>query len=155
MMAGSKEPSDKQPCDAEYGSSGSQGETLRGGGQAAAAARAELEALDSRVELIQALIPPGLEAVHELLQREVAALAGAQESFSGYCRRAAGLRPPGPAVGPGLPGGSEGVAVRVRDLGRGQEVPLRTCQSLRQLQRAEEAAWQSSVFRVQTLSTAD
>ena len=39
-------------------------------------AEAELNALDSRVELIQALIPLGLEAVQELLQQEVAALAG-------------------------------------------------------------------------------
>ncbi len=77
----------------------------------------------SRVELIQALIPPGLKAVHELLQQEVTALAGAQESFSGYCRRAVGLRPPGPAVGLGLPGGSEGG--RAGAAGAGPEPRLR------------------------------
>jgi len=36
----------------------------------------ELLELDSRVELIQALIPLGLEAVNDLLQQEVTALAG-------------------------------------------------------------------------------
>jgi hypothetical protein len=36
-------------------------------GSAAVAAAAELNALDSRVELIQALIPLGLEVVSELL----------------------------------------------------------------------------------------
>jgi hypothetical protein len=44
----------------------------------AAAAQAELDALHNRVELIQALIPPGLEAVNELLQQELTALAGAR-----------------------------------------------------------------------------
>ncbi len=47
-----------------------------GGGRAGKTAEAELDALDSRVELIQALIPLGLEAVNELLQHEVRALAG-------------------------------------------------------------------------------
>lgn len=34
------------------------------------------EQIDSRVELIQALIPLGLDAVNDLLQKEVKALAG-------------------------------------------------------------------------------
>jgi len=34
------------------------------------------EQIDSRVELIQALIPLGLDAVNDLLQQEVKALAG-------------------------------------------------------------------------------
>ena len=34
------------------------------------------EQIDSRVELIQALIPLGLDAVKDLLQQEVKALAG-------------------------------------------------------------------------------
>ena len=46
-------------------------------------AEAELNALDGRVELIQALIPLGLEAVQELLQQEVTALAGARYQRGG------------------------------------------------------------------------
>lgn len=84
-----------------------------------------------RVELIQALIPLGLKAVHELLQQEVTALAGARYQrpggVPGYARR-------------GSQSGSvylsdQKVAVpvlRVRTVRRGQEVPLTTCQSLRQ-----------------------
>ena len=95
--------------------------------------------LDSRVELIQALIPRGLEAVKELLQHEVTALAGARYQRGG-----------------GVPGhdrwGSQSGSVyladqkvtvtvpRVRDVRRGQEVPLCTYQQLRQPRRAEEAA---------------
>ena len=41
------------------------------GCSAAVVAEAELDRLDSRVELIQALIPLGLEAVNDLLQQEV------------------------------------------------------------------------------------
>jgi putative transposase len=98
-----------------------------------------LSTLDSRVELIQALIPLGLEAVHELLQQEVTALAGARYQRGG-----------------GVPGyarwGSQSGSVyladqkvavavpRVRNLRRDQEVPLTTYQSLRQPRRAEEAA---------------
>ena len=40
-------------------------------------------ALDSRVELIQALIPLGLEAVNDLLQQEVTALVGERYSRHG------------------------------------------------------------------------
>ena len=36
--------------------------------------------IDARAELIQALIPIGLEAVHELLQQEVVSLVGARYS---------------------------------------------------------------------------
>ena len=48
------------------------------GGQAAArrAAEAQVNRLDSRVALIQALIPLGREAVNDLLQQEVTTLAG-------------------------------------------------------------------------------
>ena len=95
--------------------------------------------LDSRVELIQALIPLGLEAVGDVLQREITALAGPRYQRSG-----------------GQPGyarwGSQrgsvyladhkvAIAVpRVRDRRRDQEVPLGTYQSLREPRRAEEAA---------------
>jgi putative transposase len=102
-------------------------------------AAAELNALDARVELIQALIPLGLEAVQELLRQEVTALAGAR-----YQRR-------GGVPGCGRWGSQPGsvyladqkVAIRVprvRDVRRDQEVPLTTYQGLRQPRRAEEAA---------------
>jgi putative transposase len=108
-------------------------------GLAAVAAEAELHALHSRVELIQALIPLGLEAVHELLQQEITALAGARY------QRGGGV--PGYARW-GRQSGSvyladQKVAVtvpRVRNVRRDQEVPLTTYQSLRQPRRAEEAA---------------
>ena len=102
-------------------------------------AEAELNALDSRVELIQALIPLGLEAVQELLQQEVTALAGARYQrgggVPGYGRW--GCQPGSVYLA------DQKVAVnvpRVRDVRRDQEVPLSTYQSLRQPRRAEEAA---------------
>ncbi len=42
-----------------------------------------LPELDTRVELIQALIPIGLEAVNEVLQQEVCQLAGERYSRQG------------------------------------------------------------------------
>ncbi len=39
--------------------------------------------IDARAELIQALIPIGLEAVNELLQQEVVSLVGARHSRGG------------------------------------------------------------------------
>ncbi|HLE36546.1 MAG TPA: transposase [Candidatus Acidoferrales bacterium] len=97
--------------------------------------------LESRVELIQALIPLGLEAVGEVLQQEVAALTGQRYQRGG-----------------GQPGyarwGSQRGSVyladhkvaievpRVRDRGRDQEVPLAAYQSLREPRRADEAALQ-------------
>jgi transposase-like protein len=94
---------------------------------------------DARVELIQALIPLGLEAVQDLLQQEVTALAGARY------QRGGGV--PGYARWGGQDGSvylaDQKVAVRVprvRDVRRKQEVPLRTYQGLRQPRRAEEAA---------------
>ena len=102
-------------------------------------AAVELSTLDSRVELIQALIPLGLEAVQELLQQEVAALAGARY------QRGGGV--PGYGRWGSQPGSvylaDQKVAVtvpRVQDVRREQEVPLTTYQSLRQPRRAEEAA---------------
>jgi len=102
-------------------------------------ARAERLALDSRVELIQALIPLGLEAVNDLLQQEVTALVG--ERYSRHEARRGLVRW-------GRQGGSvyladQKVAVtvpRVRDRRVEQEVPLGTYQGLRQPHRAEEAA---------------
>jgi transposase-like protein len=95
--------------------------------------------LDSRVEVIQALIPLGLEAVNDLLQQEVTALAGQRYSRAdgqrGYARW-------------GCQRGSvyladQKVALtvpRVRNRLRGHEVPLSTYQALRGPRRAEEAA---------------
>jgi putative transposase len=109
------------------------------GGAAAVATEAELNALDSRVELIQALIPLGLEAVQELLQQEVTALAGARYQrgggVPGYGRW--GCQPGSVYLA------DQKVAVnvpRVRDVRHDQEVPLTTYQSLRQPRRAEAAA---------------
>jgi transposase-like protein len=106
---------------------------------AAVAAAAGLEALNSRVEMIQALIPVGLAAVNDLLQQEVTALAGPRYQRGG-----------------GVPGydrwGSQSGSVyladqkvavtvpRVRDVHRDQEVPLSTYQGLRVPRRADEAA---------------
>ena len=106
---------------------------------AAVAAEAELNALDTRVELIQALIPLGLEAVQDLLQQEVTALAGARYQraggVSGYGRWGS---QPGSVY---LADQKVAVSVpRVRDVCHDQEVPLTTYQSLRQPRRAEEAA---------------
>ena len=99
----------------------------------------QLEELDARVEMIQALIPLGLEAVNDLLQEEVASLAGGRYSRAG-----------------GLPGhdrwGSQsgsvyltdqklGVQVpRVRNVITGQEAPLATYGALQKKQRADEIA---------------
>jgi transposase-like protein len=95
--------------------------------------------LDSRVELIRALIPLGLEAMNDLLQQEVITLAGQRYRHGsgrpGYARW-------------GAQTGSvylaeQKVAVRVprvRDLHSGSEVPLTCYQALRQPRPVEEAA---------------
>jgi putative transposase len=107
--------------------------------RAAGDAEAGLNALDSRVELIQALIPLGLEAVNDLLQQEVTTLAGPRfqrtGGVAGYDRWG---RQPGSVY---LADQKVAVTVpRVRDVRHDQEVPLTTYQSLRQPRRAEEAA---------------
>ncbi len=83
---------------------------------------ANLLQLDTRVELIQALIPIGLEAVNELLQQEVCQLAGERYSRSGGV--------PGYARWGGQRGSvylaDQKVSMtvpRVRDTHRGQEIP--------------------------------
>jgi putative transposase len=106
---------------------------------AAVVAAAELNALDARVELIQALIPLGLDAVQELLQQEVTALAGVRYQRTGgvpgYGRWG---RQPGSVY---LADQKVAMSVpRVRDVRRDQEVPLTTYRGLRQPRRAEEAA---------------
>ncbi len=111
----------------------------------AEARKAGLLDVDSRVEIIQALIPLGLEAVKELLVKdstesaEVGRLAGPRYSRSG-----------------GQPGygrwgsqagsvylGEQKVSVtvpRVRDKHRGQEVPLASYRMRQNARRADEAA---------------
>ena len=95
--------------------------------------------IDARAELIQALIPIGLEAVNDLLQQEVISLVGARYSRSGgeggYARWG---RQQGSVYL-----GDQKVAVmvpRVRNLRRKQEVPLTSYQALGHPRRAEEAA---------------
>lgn len=97
------------------------------------------QAPDARVELIQALIPLGLEAVNDLLQQEVTALAGeryrrgdGQAGYARWGRQAGSVYLTDQKVGIQVP--------RVRDLRAGQEVPLPSYQALRQPRRADEAA---------------
>jgi transposase-like protein len=120
---------------------GANGKGRRKAGATAAATASEATppAIDARAELIQALIPIGLEAVNELLQQEVVSLVGARYSRSGgegdYARWG---RQRGSVYL-----GDQKVAVtvpRVRDLGRGQEVTLASYQALGRPRRAEEAA---------------
>lgn len=107
--------------------------------QAGAGRQADMLELDTRVELIQALIPIGLEAVNEVLQQEVCQLAGERYSREG-----------------GIPGyarwgaqrgsvylGDQKVAMatpRVRDTRRGREIPLSSYQALQDPRRADEAS---------------
>jgi len=102
-------------------------------------AERELPQFDTRVEMIQMLIPLGLKAVEELLQEQVTALAGARYSRGG-----------------GVPGyarwgqqrgsvylADQKVAVtvpRVRDTSRGQEVPLSAYSGLRDARQANDLA---------------
>ena len=94
--------------------------------------------LDTRVELIQALIPIGLEAVNEVLQQEVCQLAGERYSREGGV--------PGYARWGGQRGSvylaDQKVSMtvpRVRDKHRGQEIPLSLYQALQDPRRAEDA----------------
>lgn len=87
--------------------------------------------IDSRVALIQALIPVGLERVHELLQEEVERLAGKWYQREG--------RQPGYVRWTPQPGSiylaDQKIPItvpRVRDRLRGQEVPLQTYECLQQ-----------------------
>jgi len=102
-------------------------------------AEARPEALDVRVEMIQALIPLGLEAVNDLLQQEVTRLAGLRYSRTG------GI--PGHSRWGGQPGSlylaDQKVTVyvpRVRDTNRDQEVPLASYHALQDPRRANDAA---------------
>ncbi len=99
----------------------------------------DLLELDARVELIQAVIPIGLEAVNELLQQEVSQLAG--ERY----RREGGV--PGYARWGGQRGSvylaDQKVAIavpRVRDTHRRREIPLSAYRALQNPRRADEVA---------------
>ncbi len=99
----------------------------------------DLLELDTRVELIQALIPIGLEAVNDVLQKEVCQLVGERYSREGGV--------PGYARWGGQRGSvyladqKLAIAVpRVRDRRRGQEVPLSAYQALQDPRRAEDAS---------------
>lgn len=96
-------------------------------------------ALNGRVELIQALIPLGLEAVEDVLQQEVTALAGERYARNGgqagharWGRQAGSVYLADQKVSIEVP--------RVRDRLRDQEVPLASYQALREPRRAEESA---------------
>ena len=100
---------------------------------------AKLPALDARVELIQAVIPIGLEAVGELLQQEVCQLAGERYSrdggLAGYARWG------GQRGSVYLADQKVAIAVpRVRDTRRGREIPLSAYQALQDPRRADDAA---------------
>jgi transposase-like protein len=91
------------------------------------------------VELIQALIPLGLEAVQEMLQQEVTVLAGERYTRGGghagharWGRQAGSVYLADHKVSVQVP--------RVRDRLREQEVPLASYQALREPRQAEEAA---------------
>ena len=100
---------------------------------------ADLPEPDTRVELIQALIPIGLEAVNEVLQQEVCQLAGKryrrEGGVPGYARWG---RQRGSVY---LVDQKLAIAVpRVRDTRRGQEVPLSAYQALQDPRRADDAS---------------
>ncbi len=99
----------------------------------------EQPGIDARAELIQALIPIGLEAVNDLLQQEVVSLVGARYSRrGGESDHARWGQQQGSVYL-----GDQKVAVavpRVRNLRRKQEVPLASYRALGHPRRAEEAA---------------
>ena len=99
----------------------------------------DLVALDTRVAMIQALVPLGLKAVGEMLEEEVIALAGTRYSRHGG--------QPGYARWGGQRGSvyladqKVGIRVpRVRDTLGGQEVPLGSYAELQDARRADDAA---------------
>ena len=97
----------------------------------------DLSQIDVRAELIQSLIPVALEAVNDLLQQEVESLAGARYGRNDGDHARWGCNRGSVYLG------DQKVAVtvpRVRNVRRGQEVPLASYQALRRPRRAEEAA---------------
>lgn len=91
--------------------------------------------VDSRVELIQALIPLGLMKVREELEAEVSSLAGKRYSRGSVARH--GKNPGSVVIG----GQRVGIEVpRVRDRLRGEEVPLRSYRRLHYGKDCDDAA---------------
>jgi transposase-like protein len=97
----------------------------------------EVIEIDSRIEMIQALIPIGLKYVQEVLEEEVSALAGAKHSRAGG------------QLGHDRWGSNKGsvylgeqkVSIdvpRVRDLVQNQEVPLSSYQKLQEPRQADD-----------------
>ena len=118
---------------------GGRGKERRRGVDQSPAIEQELLGLDTRVAMIQALLPLGLKAVNDVLQEEVTQWAGARYSREG------GL--PGYARWGGQQGSvylaDQKVSVRVprvRDTLRGQEVPLSSYTGLQDVRRADNAA---------------
>jgi len=93
--------------------------------------------LDSRIELIQQLIPLGLQAVAEELQAEVQRLVGARYSREQAAQKRWGSNPGSVFLG------EHKVAVRVprvRDVAAQREVPLASYRALQNPQQIEERA---------------
>lgn len=91
--------------------------------------------VDSRVELIQALIPLGLMKVQEELEAEVSSLAGDRYSRGPVARH--GKNPGSVVIG----GQRVGIEVpRVRDRARGEEIPLTSYRRLHQGKDCDDAA---------------
>lgn len=111
----------------------------RNRGRRDTAAEGVVPELNSRVALIQTLIPLGLQAVDDVLQQEVAALAGeryqrsgGQPGYARWGRQRGSVYLTDQKVAVTVP--------RVRDRHREQEVPLATYRALREPRRADETA---------------
>lgn len=101
------------------------------------AVRMDVEAVDTKVALIQELIPLGLLHVEESLQQEVTILAGPRYARQGgrpgvvrYGKQSGSVYLADQKIGIEVP--------RVRDRNRNQELPLGTYQRLREPRRADE-----------------
>jgi len=99
--------------------------------------------VNGRIELIQQLIPLGLEAVNELLQAEVKELVGGashqrtESNLSRWGSNPGSIYLAGQKVSTKVP--------RVRDLAQGQEVPLESYQELRSTEGFDEKVFSSVV----------
>lgn len=114
---------------------------LRIGAKRKSKATKEQEALstdlNTKIEMIQALIPIGLMAVAQQLEEEVTQLAGErysrQDGFPGHCRWGSQPR--------SLYLSDQKMQIdvpRVRNRGKNEEVPLHTCQALQSPRKADE-----------------
>lgn len=102
---------------------------------------------DSRIELIQALIPLGLKAVEEMLQEEVANIAGERYQHHGGDLKRWGSNPGSVYVG----GQKLGVSVpRVRDTKRNKEMTLESYQQLQSSKPINEAVFNQVINGITT-----